>query len=121
MNRYGSPGNVFRWLLLAAVVGLMAWTAPDHLAAGRQPLWLESIGIALTVVVVVLAALLVRRRHATMRERLPLALGIVATLLVQGAIDLGFSGKSLALLALFAVAAWVEWRRVDTEEREQAA
>jgi hypothetical protein len=121
MDRYGSPGNVIRWLLLAAVVGLMAWTVPDHLAAERQPLWLESIGIVLTLVVMVLAVLLIRRRHGTMRERLPLALGIVAILLLQRAIDLGFSGTSLALLALFAVAAWVEWRRVDAQEREHAA
>jgi hypothetical protein len=121
MDRTGSPGNVVRWVLLAAVLGLMAWTVPDHLAAERQPLWLEVVGIGMTAVVAVLAVLLVRRRHGTMRERLPLALGLVSALLLQGAIDLGFSGKSLALLAVWAVAAWVEWRRVDRQEREQAA
>ncbi len=121
MHQYGSPGNVFRWLLLVVVAGLMGWTVPDHFAAGRQPLWLEYVGIGLTAVVVVLVVLLVRRRHGTLRERLPLALGIVSAMLLQGAIDLGFSEKSLALLAVWAVAAWVEWRRVDMQERAPAS
>lgn len=45
----------------------------------------------------------------------------VALLLLQGAVDLGFSGKAMALLGFWGVLAWMEWRRVDVQGREGAA
>lgn len=121
MDQHGSPGNVIRWLLVAAVFGAMAWTAPDYLAAEQRSMVLEVASIGVTLLIGLLAVLLVRQRHGTTRERLPLALGIVGAMLLQGAIGVGFSEKALLVLALWAMYSWVEWRRVDMAQPARTA
>lgn len=116
MERFPTTEPV-RWSTIGLFVALGIWSIPDLRAAGDLPLALEVARGIGTVAILVLAVLLVRARHEPPARKFPLGVAIVTLMLLSGAVQVGFSPKSAALMAAWAALVWIEWRRLADAER----
>jgi hypothetical protein len=112
--------DVIRWSLSAVVVGLGLWLIPDLRAAERLPVALQVVRGVGTVTMLVLTGFLVRARHEQQHRKFLLGVSVVTLMLLEGALRVSFNPKSAAILVVWAVLVWIEWRRLVDEERRFA-
>jgi NADH:ubiquinone oxidoreductase subunit 4 (subunit M) len=112
--------DLVRWSVIALLIALMLWITPDYWAAERLPRTLEAVRGVGTMMLLVLSVLLFRARYDSPRRKTAIHLSMSTIMLIQCAIVVGFNAKSLAMLAVFAVLARIEWQRAVEEERRYA-
>ena len=119
MNRIKS-GDPLRWSVGALFVVLSIAVVPEYWAAERLPRELQYVRALTIVVPLVLSILLYRARHESPLRQFPLMVGLVTTTMVEAALKIGLTGRVVALLVVWVVVVWIEWRRVVEEEQRFA-
>ena len=115
-----TPRELIRWTLGGLLLALMLSVAPEYWAAERLPRELYYVRALTIIVPIVLSILLYRARHDSPLRQFPYLVALTMTMMFEAVIKVGLTERVAAMLVVWAVVIWVEWRRLVEEERRFA-